>query len=128
MTLAKLICTATICGFSALSLAAIEQDQNDSLSSSIDAEACPESFYHINLPTGGKLCQVFAADFPASMIFFVPLPPQNVVEFYQNQGELFSSSKQVKDRFMMQSEDKNTTLIISTDGDGAQVDVLVKKS
>lgn len=92
----------------------------------IEAQDCPESFYDISLPSGGKLCQVFAADFPASMIFFVPTPPEEVINFYQNDSSLFTSSKQVKDRFMLQTSDKNTTLIISADGEGSQVDVLVK--
>jgi hypothetical protein len=40
----------------------------------------------------------------------------------------FSTTKQVKDRFLMQTTDKNTTLIISSDGQGTQVDILVKKA
>ena len=90
--------------------------------------ACPTNFYQVKLPTNGKLCQVFAANLPASMIFFVPQLPEEVIAFYEKDTTTFSTTRQVKDRVLLQSEDKNTTLIISTDGSGTQVDVLVKAS
>lgn len=89
---------------------------------------CPSNFYDVKLPTNGKLCQVFATDLPASMIFFVPQLPEEVIAFYEQDTATFSTTRQVKDRVLLQSEDKNTTLIISTDGSGTQVDVLVKSS
>lgn len=92
----------------------------------IDTQNCPNVFYQVDLPEDGKLCQVFAADFPASMIFFVPQAPADVLAYYQAKEKLFSVTKQIKDRVMLQSADKNTTLIISSDGNGTQVDVLVK--
>lgn len=132
--LTKLAGLVAIC--TASSISAFEADEeiaNDrqtktelNENTSIQAQDCPDSFYDISLPSGGKLCQVFAADFPASMIFFVPSPPDQVINFYTNDASIFTSSKQVKDRFMLQSSDKNTTLIISADGDGSQVDVLIK--
>ena len=94
----------------------------------ISTQSCPNEFYAVKLPDNGKLCQVFAADLPASMIFFVPESPAQVIEFYQKDQATYSITRQVKDRFMMQSGDKNTTLIISSDGQGTQVDVLVKTS
>lgn len=87
---------------------------------------CPNAFYQVKLPENGKLCQVFAADLPASMIFFVPQSPSEVVNYYEVDGTIFESPERVKDRYMLQSTDKNTTLIISSDGTGTQVDVLVK--
>jgi len=92
----------------------------------IDTQNCPNAFYQVDLPENGKLCQVFAADLPASMIFFVPQAPADVLKYYQAKDKVFSVTKQVKDRVMLQSADKNTTLIISSDGNGTQVDVLVK--
>ncbi|MFT4655240.1 MAG: hypothetical protein ACJA0G_001252 [Kangiellaceae bacterium] len=100
----------------------------ESNSLAADTQTCPDYFYQIKLPNNGKLCQVFAAELPASMIFFVPQPPSEVIEFYQQHNPTFSTTKQVKDRFLMQTTDKNTTLIISSDGQGTQVDILVKKA
>lgn len=118
----------TCIAFSAASKPLVKENALPENDLAIKTENCPQSFYSITLPEGGKLCQVFAADFPASMIFHVPSSPQQVVDFYAKNDSIFSSSKRVKDRFMLQSKDKNTTLIISADGNGAQVDVLVKKS
>jgi hypothetical protein len=92
----------------------------------IKTQTCPEAFYQVKLPINGKLCQVFAADLPASMIFHVPQSPDEVVEYYKQSNSIFNTTKQVKDRYLMQSSDKNTTIIISSDGSGTQVDVLVK--
>jgi hypothetical protein len=97
-------------------------------SSGMQIQSCPKQFYAVELPTDGKLCQVFAADLPASMILFVPKSPSDVISFYKRNSAKYSITKQVKDRYFMQSGDKNTTLIISSDGSGTQVDILVKKN
>lgn len=91
----------------------------------IETQTCPNSFYSITLPSNGKLCQVFATELPASMIFFVPQSPSEVADFYRTNSDTFTTTKQVKQRYILQSIDKNTTLIISEDGEGSQVDVLV---
>lgn len=102
---------------------------NDALSATkIKTQSCPDAFYQVKLPDNGKLCQVFATDLPASMIFYVPLTPSEVVDYYKQDNTVFDSSKRVKDRYLLQSSDKNTTLIISSDGKGTQVDVLVKNT
>jgi hypothetical protein len=96
-------------------------------STGIQTQDCPTAFYQVKLPIDGKLCQVFAADLPASMIFFVAKAPSEIINFYQRDSATYTITKQVKHRYMMQSSDKNTTLIISKDGSGTQVDVLVKR-
>ena len=130
MSLVKSLLTLSICCVSVAASSESQVTESPTVTSglAIETETCPSSFYKIQLPSGGKLCQVFAAELPASMIFHVPVSPQKVIDFYAQNDAMFSTSKQVKDRFMLQSNDKNTTLIISADGDGAQVDVLVKKS
>lgn len=96
------------------------------LSFESSTQSCPDQFYNVKLPTNGKFCQVFAADLPASMILFVPQDPAKVIEFYQQDSATFSASRAVKDRFIMNSNDNNATVIFSRDGQGTQVDILVK--
>ncbi len=98
------------------------------VSSEIDTQQCPQQFYAVTLPTNGKLCQVFATELPASMIFFVPQAPSEVVDFYRQRSGVFTTTKQVRQRYMLKSDDNTTTLIISKDGQGSQVDVLVVES
>ncbi|MDT0629038.1 hypothetical protein [Alteromonas sp. W364] len=92
----------------------------------VRAAGCPETFNQVDIPVNGKLCQIFAADYPASMILFIPQTPEEVVEYYLSSSVQFAEPKTVKQRTMIKSADNNTTLIISKDGGGTQVDILVK--
>jgi hypothetical protein len=92
----------------------------------IRSEECPENFNKVSIPVNGKLCQIFAADFPASMILFIPQTPEEVVQYYLASSNSFVEPKKIKKRTMLKSADNNTTLIISKDGSGTQVDILVK--
>lgn len=94
---------------------------------SMQTQSCPVNFYQVPIPESGKLCQIFATDFPASMVLHVPNEANAVVQFYQD-TQLFGEAQLIKQRFMMQSEDKNTIVIVSADGDGSQVDILVKRA
>lgn len=87
---------------------------------------CPEDFNKVSIPVNGKLCQIFAADFPASMILFIPQTPEEVIQYYLASSNSFVEPKTIKQRTMLKSADNNTTLIISKDGGGTQVDILVK--
>ncbi|MFT5712237.1 MAG: hypothetical protein ACI9DQ_000640 [Glaciecola sp.] len=91
----------------------------------IRSEGCPVNFNKVSIPLNGKLCQIFAADFPASMILFIPQTPEEVVQYYLASGS-FIEPKKIKKRTLLKSTDNNTTLIISKDGSGTQVDILVK--
>jgi hypothetical protein len=92
----------------------------------IRSEGCPENFNKVSIPVNGKLCQIFAADFPASMILFIPQTPEEVVQYYLASSDSFIEPKKIKKRTMLKSADNNTILIISKDGGGTQVDILVK--
>jgi hypothetical protein len=108
------------------------QDTNviDELEANVEvavrAAGCPESFNQVDIPVNGKLCQIFAADYPASMILFIPQTPEEVVAYYLSSSVEFAEPKTIKQRTMIKSADNNTTLIISKDGGGTQVDILVK--
>ncbi|AEP29013.1 hypothetical protein [Brumicola nitratireducens] len=107
---------------------------NDEVTNKIDANVtvatrsagCPEDFNKVSIPVNGKMCQIFAADFPASMILFIPQTPEEVIQYYLASSANFVEPKAIKQRTMLKSADNNTTLIISKDGGGTQVDILVK--
>ncbi len=104
------------------SLPAFESNNVDSA-----AQTCPEQFHSVNIPETGKLCQIFGSNFPASMIFFVPKPPEVVLNDFTQNSDMFTEAKRSKGRYLLSSKDNNTTIIISHDGQGTQVDVLVKQ-
>lgn len=91
----------------------------------IDTQACPAKFYDVKIPRSGKLCQVFATELPASMILFVAQQPEDLLSFYTNDTAQFGPSKLVKQRYVLHSKDQTSTVIISKDGDGSQIDILV---
>ena len=113
-------------------LVTAEADPDFSTNTLATTETCPDRFSDIKVPQNGKLCQVFAtnfpASFPASMVFFVPQTPQSVLAYYQEHQTSLVNVRKVKGRTMMQSDDKSTTVIISADGHGTQVDILVTKA
>ncbi|WP_395340598.1 hypothetical protein PN836_017235 [Ningiella sp. W23] len=111
--------------FAASKLMASEGDINQDATDLMHAQVCPERFFNVEIPQGGKLCQVFDTELPASMIFFVPSSPQSVIEFYQKNKQ-YPQQSEIKNRFILKSDDNNITIIISEDGSGSQVDVLVK--
>lgn len=96
-----------------------------SASQIIETQNCPIQFYQVNLPQNGKLCQVFAAELPASMVFFVPQTPNEVLKYYRSFENTWADTKQVKQRYVLVSVDSKSRLIISADGAGTQVDVLI---
>ena len=112
-----------------VNIAEIPQVITDKLGANVNvairSEGCPANFNKVSIPVNGKLCQIFAADFPASMILFIPQTPEEVVQYYLASGS-FIEPKKIKKRTMLKSTDNNTTLIISKDGGGTQVDILVK--
>ncbi len=91
------------------------------------SENCPTSFNNIQVHESGKLCQIFAVEFPASMIFHIPMKPHDVISFYKSTNPELILSSTIKERTLLKSPDDNKTLIISRDGDGTQVDILVKQ-
>ncbi|MFW8592190.1 hypothetical protein ACOI22_15390 [Glaciecola sp. 2405UD65-10] len=103
----------------------IAAPKSQSISTYKKSDACPAKFYDVSLPENGKLCQVFAADLPASLTLFVPQAPTEVLSYYTQGTKQFTSSEQIKKRYVLRSIDSSTTLIISKDGQGSQVDILV---
>jgi len=94
----------------------------------IDTQPCPANFYDVEIPQNGKICQLFASELPASIVFFVPQQPDEVLRFYTQDTSQFSTSISVQHRYVLHSHNNNSTVIISKDGEGSQVDILVNNA
>lgn len=88
---------------------------------------CPKQFHDVKIPENGKYCQSFAAELPASLVFFVAMQPSETVQFFIDKNQNFDVKKEVKNRIMLSNSDNSKTLIVSPDGVGSQVDILVKR-
>lgn len=92
------------------------------------AKDCPSEFFGIPLSTEGRVCHIFAPDLPASMSYFIAKQPQVVKAFYLEQYGKPDEILHVKGRFLLEYAKGQRMVIISADGEGSQVDILIKSS
>lgn len=87
--------------------------------------ACPERFHTIPVMQDAKFCQQFDDKLPASLSFYSDATPQTALVYYLEEmsGAQQSSSK---GRQLLQSPQGTWVIVISADGEGSQVDILVK--
>ncbi|GAB2687274.1 hypothetical protein GCM10027170_18180 [Aliiglaciecola aliphaticivorans] len=90
------------------------------------SQTCPEEFYSLPLFPNPKLCQVFAPELPASLTYHAVTDQQSAMGFYTEKLGQADQVKTLKGRIMMQYDDAKKIIILSKDGAGTQIDVLVK--
>tara|TARA_R110002153_G_scaffold3042_10_gene14522 strand:+ start:9757 stop:10281 length:525 start_codon:yes stop_codon:yes gene_type:complete len=89
---------------------------------------CPADFYTLPLYPNAKFCQLFAQGLPASMSYFTISDPQSAKEFYINQLGQAEDQKMLKGRIVLQYSNGQKVIVISKDGQGSQIDILVKST
>ncbi|WP_088330500.1 hypothetical protein [Lacimicrobium sp. SS2-24] len=89
------------------------------------ASGCPERFHAIPLTTDAKFCQQFDDKLPASLSFFSAGTPELTLDYYLSQMTAAQHSNS-KGRQVLQSQQGHWVIVISQDGEGSQVDILVK--
>jgi hypothetical protein len=109
---------------SAISALANPDEQQSELS--IGAQTCPAEFFTLPLHPKAKFCQLFAQDLPASLSYFAASGPVETKAFYQAALGQADSEQLLKGRIVLQYEAGNKIVVISKDGIGSQIDVLVK--
>lgn len=93
-----------------------------------DVEQCPTDFYQLPIFPGAKLCQIFADGMPASMTYHASADQQTTQMFYQEKLGEADNIILLKGRILMEYADSKQIIVISKDGNGSQVDVLVKST
>lgn len=96
--------------------------------SGYNAEPCPAEFYALPLYPEAKLCQLFDDALPASLTYHASTDQQSTQEFYTKELGIADSIKELKGRIVLEYENANKIIIISKDGAGTQVDVLIKSA
>jgi hypothetical protein len=89
---------------------------------------CPEEFYSLPLYPNAKFCQLFDEELPASMTYFAMSDQQTAKNFYVKQLGQAEDEKMLKGRIVLQYEQGEKVVVISKDGAGSQVDILVKSA
>jgi hypothetical protein len=89
-----------------------------------DVSDCPTAFHGVSVHTGAKLCQIFDSGSPSSLVYHVPETPQQAISFFLDDTRLTVHSN-VRNRTLLMSGDKNHRVIVSPDGKGSQIDILI---
>lgn len=94
----------------------------------VNTQNCPDDFYGLPLYPNAKFCQLFAEKIPASMSYFAMSNQQTAKEFYIDQFGQAESEQMLKGRIVLQYAQGQKVLIISKDGQGSQIDILIKSA
>ncbi|MEH6710684.1 MAG: hypothetical protein V7733_05680 [Paraglaciecola polaris] len=89
---------------------------------------CPTSFYGTVLSNDASACHIFADTLPASLTYHSKVSPNELQAFFRQQidGPITQSVSQ--NRILIRLTDNRKIIVISPDGDGSQVDILVNPS
>ncbi len=91
---------------------------------------CPVEFHSIVIPETAKQCQLFDTALeddviPASMVYFMADSKDDVIRFYQQAIPDLTIHSTFNERTLMVANDNAIRLVVSPDGSGTQVDILV---
>lgn len=90
-------------------------------------QPCPDAFQQIPLLTGANSCHIFDDSLPASLSYYINQTPQQVLDHYLQTLENVQFRQQPGQRFVLIFQQNKQRLIISPDGPGSQVDILVQQ-
>jgi hypothetical protein len=108
---------------SGLSQAQYLQPETDS-----SVQSCPKDFYALPLYPNAKFCQLFAEKLPASMSYFAISDQQTAKAFYIEKLGQAEDEKMLKGRIVLQYSNGKKVVVISKDGQGSQIDILIKSA
>ncbi|MFQ3235061.1 MAG: hypothetical protein ACI9C4_000615 [Paraglaciecola sp.] len=86
---------------------------------------CPELFYQLTLSGDARLCHLFADQLPASLSYHSDQSPIQTEAFFRAQITNPVKVSKVKDRTLIEYENHHKIIVISKDGKGSQIDILV---
>jgi len=95
---------------------------------SVDVQGCPENFYALPLYPNAKFCQLFAEQLPASLSYFAISDQQTAKAFYLEQLGQAEDEQMLKGRIVLQYDNGQKVVVISKDGQGSQIDILIKSA
>jgi len=89
---------------------------------------CPADFFTLPLYPKAKFCQLFAEELPASMSYFTISDQQTAKAFYLEELGQAEDEKMLKGRIVLQYSNGQKVVVISKDGQGSQIDILIKSA
>lgn len=90
------------------------------------AQPCPQSFFETPLYPQARLCHLFDDTMPATLSYHADSTPLQAKTFYLEQLGQPQSNEIKRGRHVLQYDDAARIVVISEDGDGSQIDILIK--
>ena len=90
-------------------------------------QSCPDDFFQLPLYPLARMCQIFAEELPASLVYHSNADQEMTKAYYLRTLGQAESENTLKGRTVLQYKNGDHIIIISQDGDGSQVDILVKE-
>lgn len=87
--------------------------------------ACPSTFYNVQLTSDASVCHVFADELPASLTYHSKQASNELAYFFRQQIDGPVNQSVSQNRVLMRQANDQTIIVISRDGTGSQVDILV---
>lgn len=94
----------------------------------VSVQNCPADFYTLPLYPNAKFCQLFAEELPASMSYFAISDQQTTKAFYIEKLGQAENEEMLKGRIVLQYSNGQKVVVISKDGQGSQIDILIKSA
>ena len=126
ISLLKLMCKASI--LLTLSSNGVLQAQELQTETNVSVQNCPADFYTLPLYPNAKFCQLFAEELPASMSYFAISDQQTTKAFYIEKLGQAEDEEMLKGRIVLQYSNGQKVVVISKDGQGSQIDILIKSA
>ena len=126
MCLLKLIFKISV--LLAMTSSGLLQAEELQIETNVSVQDCPEYFYSLPLYPNAKFCQLFAEELPASMSYFAISDQQTAKAFYLEKLGQAEDDKMFNGRIVLQYANGQKVLVISKDGQGSQIDILVKSA
>ncbi|WP_252731914.1 hypothetical protein [Paraglaciecola arctica] len=103
-------------------------DSESTTTTQTSSPMCPADFFSLPLYPNAKFCQLFDHGLPASMSYFAISNQQSAKDFYISQMGQAEQEKMLNGRIVLQYSNGQQIVVISKDGQGSQIDILIKSA
>ena len=102
------------------------EDDASVVTNRLAMQSCPNDFFQLPLYPQARMCQIFADELPASLVYHSNADKETTKAYYVQSLGQAESENTLKGRIVLQYNNGDHIIIISEDGNGSQVDILIK--
>lgn len=103
-------------------------EETKALKAQTYSEVCPAAFYTLPIIPEARFCQQFLGAGSSSLSYHSSYKPADAKAFYLTQLGKAQSQKQHQGRSILKYQQGQHIVVVSKDGEGSQVDILLQSS